>query len=289
MYEKGTMSNIGVPSYDTFPTIDADGNPRIQCQQIDIGPYEIEGLANKVDVNLVKDSFKACPENSVTLQSAHCGTAVTYQWQQETSPSVWSNLQTNTNQTANTKGKYRVVASQIACGTKDTAYAWIENFNSPTPNLGTDRNHNVNDSLTLNAGTYSSYVWNNTTTNATSKFPRGLKPTLATDTTIWVTVTDNNGCKASDTIKLTIFGNLNINILTQLNIQVYPNPSSDYLNITETQHIFFIRMLDNQGRLLFDQIENFEQVNLSQLPKGAYIMHIFTTKGKDIAIKIIKE
>ena len=61
------------------------------------------------------------------------------------------------------------------------------------------------------------------------------------------------------------------------------------MNITETQHIFFIRMLDNQGRLLFDQIENFEQVNLSQLPKGAYIMHIFTTKGKDIAIKIIKE
>jgi len=48
-------------------------------------------------------------------------------------------------------------------------------------------------------------------------------------------------------------------------------------------------MVDNQGRLLFDQIENFEQVNLSQLPKGAYIMHIFTTKGKDIAIKIIKD
>jgi len=48
-------------------------------------------------------------------------------------------------------------------------------------------------------------------------------------------------------------------------------------------------MLDHQGRLLFDQIENFEKVDISQLPVGSYLMHIFTTKGKDIAVQLIKE
>jgi len=283
MHEQGTMSNLNVPSYDTFPITDFDGNPRIQCKQIDIGPYEIEGLANVVDVTLSEDTLKVCPETNAIFKSNHCGTAVTYQWQQQNG-GTWSNLQTQTTQTVSQMGNYRVIAEQVACSTKDTAYGYFTNFPKPIPNLGADKSLNINDSLLFNPGSFSAYSWNNGSVKSTGK----LLPVKNGDTLIWVEVTDANGCKGRDSVKITVSGVKNIELLTKLNIQAYPNPTNNILNFTGSENIEAITVYDVKGSIKLTSNKNTNHIDLSSLPTGVYILAIQTKEGVG-SLRVVKE
>ena len=283
MHEQGTMSNLNVPSYDTFPITDFDGNPRIQCKQIDIGPYEIEGLANVVDVTLSEDTLKVCPETNAIFKSNHCGTAVTYQWQQQNG-GTWSNLQTQTTQTVSQMGNYRVIAEQVACSTKDTAYGYFTNFPKPIPNLGADKSLNINDSLLFNPGSFSAYSWNNGSVKSTGK----LLPVKNGDTLIWVEVTDANGCKGRDSVKITVSGVKNIELLSKLNIQAYPNPTNSILNFTGSENIEAITVYDVKGSVKLTSTKNTNHIDLSGLPMGIYILAIQTKEGVG-SLRVVKE
>jgi len=276
MHDLGTTNNFNLPFGDTFPTIDLAGSPRIQCEQIDIGPYEIEGLANQVDVKIPQDTVTVCPELNGEFISEHCGIAVTYQWQEETAPNSWSNLQTQPKQTVSETGNYRVVATQVACGTADTAYSLLENHPEPQPNLGADRNLDINDSLILDPGTFESYNWGTGETTPTLT----LKTRQNGDTTLWVSVIDNNGCVGRDSVTITVTGVHNVNILSQLGIQFYPNPTSQFLHIQNIEQVQKIEILSLQGQLMLSGIKNgTSSIDLSNLPNGVYIVNLETKLG----------
>lgn len=76
------------------------------------------------------------------------------------------------------------------------------------------------------------------------------------------------------------------------NIEVYPNPSTDYLNIKSNQIIekLNIQLFSIQGQLVFNSTnKNISEtrISLTELASGIYILHINSSKGS-ITKKIIK-
>lgn len=75
-------------------------------------------------------------------------------------------------------------------------------------------------------------------------------------------------------------------------ILVYPNPATDFVNITSpNEFITTLEIFDLRGRLLREELEseiNTTQVNIGHLKTGIYFLHIHTEAGI-ITKKLIKE
>ncbi len=73
----------------------------------------------------------------------------------------------------------------------------------PVVNLGNDTFICDNSSLTINAGSFARYVWSNSSTSQYATFDaKNLKPGK---NSIWIRVTDVNGCMDLDTISITLY------------------------------------------------------------------------------------
>ena len=65
-------------------------------------------------------------------------------------------------------------------------------------------------------------------------------------------------------------------------IKIYPNPFKNILNISASEEISSIQMIDLSGRLLVDKkitSEFTSQINISNIISGNYILIIKTTSG----------
>lgn len=70
-------------------------------------------------------------------------------------------------------------------------------------------------------------------------------------------------------------------------IQIYPNPASDYINISTTSTIQSVEMFDVLGKKV-KYLKNSNKVDARSLQSGIYIVKIYTDKG-NIAKKILVE
>jgi len=93
----------------------------------------------------------------------------------------------------NTPGNY-IVTVTGACGSI-TDQINVLNYPVPTPNLGPDVVTCHGNTVTLNPGTFAGYAWNTGVSTPTIN--------VTTGGTYRVTVTDDNGCHASDTVTFT--------------------------------------------------------------------------------------
>lgn len=106
----------------------------------------------------------------------------------------WNDGSSASSLTVSASGSYWVeVMDANGCKGRDTIQVTIHT--APNPNLGNDTAQ-CGGTVELNANSFSSYLWN---TNATSQ-----KITASTSGTYWVEVTGSNGCKARDSVKVTI-------------------------------------------------------------------------------------
>ena len=134
------------------------------------------------------------------------------------------------------------------------------------------------DTYTLDAGAgFSSYLWSDLTTTSQT-----YDVTLANMGTIFVVVTDGNGCLGVDTVFVDFI--LNVPTLNKASVNIYPNPAADYLNIDmegfNGQQVQVI-ITDMSGKQV---INNTLKVNGSQtstldvsnLPTGTYFIQIQT-------------
>ena len=73
-------------------------------------------------------------------------------------------------------------------------------------------------------------------------------------------------------------------------LRIYPNPVKDIINITLVNN-GKIEIFNTEGRLLksFDGYKGNNPYNVSDLPKGVYLLNIKFDNGKKISEKIIKE
>lgn len=98
-------------------------------------------------------------------------------------------------------GSYSLVLTD-ANGCSDTGSFTIDNTGAPTVELGNDRNICPGETIQLSAGAFSSYRWSTgAQTSSIIVFQSGLYS---------VTVTDANGCEASDEIRVTSDGSVQL-------------------------------------------------------------------------------
>ncbi len=77
-------------------------------------------------------------------------------------------------------------------------------------------------------------------------------------------------------------------MLKENELQIAPNPTSDYLQITSEVGIDRIELWDVQGKLLIQQQENTKEMNLAELAAGTYFLKTFAG-GKIWLNKILKQ
>ncbi len=202
-----TSPAINAGSTDTLymrlPKYDLAGNLRFYEGRIDIGCYEDNSGSAKVSIIKAPKNDSLC-ENSrpALLTLSALGKGVTYQWQQSSNGSSWTNtttkdsLKINNPLLANNTYLYRAIINGTC--DKDTSNpVSVIVKPAPKPNLGKDTALCKGTSLTLNSSENGTYLWHSNTTN------NAYSQTINNNQTWWLQVTAANGCKGRDSINIT--------------------------------------------------------------------------------------
>jgi len=79
----------------------------------------------------------------------------------------------------------------------------------------------------------------------------------------------------------------NENNLSKSDVKIYPNPAKDFINITSKQQINSIEILEQSGKRISESKDL--KINVSQLPKGVYILKIKFSNGSSSIQKLMKQ
>jgi len=122
-------------------------------------------------------------------------------------------------------------------------------------------------SSTIGGGTPSySYSWNNGDNSDNN--------TALCEGTYILTVTDNNGCILVDSVE--VLNTLSVSDIA-INTVVYPNPTTDFVNIVNaSNHPLHYSLFNNLGQLIMNGSSNESSIelDLSKYPKGLYLIHV---------------
>ncbi|WP_034057173.1 T9SS type A sorting domain-containing protein [Lacinutrix jangbogonensis] len=85
-------------------------------------------------------------------------------------------------------------------------------------------------------------------------------------------------------------GTLGVSSETLSEINIYPNPTSDYINIKtpNTIQIKSIILIDMNGKVVISSQNQIEKINISHLQQGVYLLQIHTDNGS-LSKRIIKK
>ena len=97
--------------------------------------------------------------------------------------------------------------------------------------------------------------------------------------TATVVVSFNSNGKVVEKSILVNTSTLGRDEFTKVHLSIYPNPVSDYLNISSEEQIIDVVIYDVNGRTLNTRINN-NQIDVSNFAKGFYIINIATDKAK---------
>lgn len=171
--------------------------------------------------------------------------------------------------------EYKVSAGN---GCFSTASANVTVNELPNFDLGADTNV-CNGPIDLDAGAgYATYMW-------TGNNP-GQTLTVDTAGTFTCTVTNGDGCEASDQIYVDDCASL-IENSQDLGIKIYPNPATHTLNISTDFSEYYYEIYDMRGMLVLKG--NKSTIHLSALETGLYVIKIEIDNSDFQAIKFIKK
>jgi len=75
-------------------------------------------------------------------------------------------------------------------------------------------------------------------------------------------------------------------------ISIYPNPSKEFVNIdvkSNSIEIYEVSIIDFQGRIICNNLNDFKTIDISKLSKGIYFVKVVSKNKTSITKKIIKE
>lgn len=84
-------------------------------------------------------------------------------------------------------------------------------------------------------------------------------------------------------------GFVGLNELNNTNIEFYPNPASNYLNINSDTEIIQVDIFNLTGQLVYGDINNQSRIDISHLQKGLYLVNIKDIEGQEITSKLTIE
>lgn len=215
-------------------------------------------------VNLGPD-MDFCDGDSVVLDAGGAGSSY-----------IWSDASTGQTTSVNSSATVYVdVVDTFGCASSDTIT--LTQHSIPTVNLGADTTICETGSVTLDAGAgFAAYDWSDGTTNQTNIIAGS---TLGTGVhTIVVTVTNSGGCEGMDDLVVTVDDCTNINELSTIAFDVYPNPALDNVNIAFNNSISAtINLLAMDGKLIQSFSCNGETskvLDLSNFSAGVYTLNV---------------
>jgi len=157
---------------------------------------------------------------------------------------LWSNGSSEPEYTTSAGGQVSVTVTDINnCEARDTVVLTI--LNNPALNLGNDTIICNDEGFLLNAGNFESYIWSTGENSGSITIYPGEQQ-------ISLTVTDDNGCEASDTLLISECG---ISILGEITNVFTPNGDSKHdkwiINGIELFPDAKIEVFDRWGRRVF--------------------------------------
>lgn len=105
--------------------------------------------------------------------------------------------------------------------------------------------------------------------------------------TVGIRTTDQSGLSMSKVFTIVVIDGVDpLSLTPEINIEIYPNPTSDYLYIQSETPVQSVQVLSLDGK----EIMNVERtrIDVSQLPKGAYLVRI-STDGVVLTKRLIKQ
>jgi len=85
-----------------------------------------------------------------------------------------------------------------------------------------------------------------------------------------------------------VYSSLSTNDVTKKNISIYPNPTSDVVNIKANQSVVKVNVYNLAGQQVFSRA-NASQINIQSLNKGVYLVEVILKDGQKIQTKLIKK
>ena len=248
----------------TVTGIDVNGCQNTAQVSITVNPLPIVNAGSTQNV---------CPGIQVTLTASG---ASTYVWD--------NNISNGQAFTPNASGIYTVIGTDLN-GCNDTAQVSVSIFPAPVVSLGNDTlvcEYNFPITINANGNQNFSYSWN---TGA-----QGQSLVVNAAGTFEVTMTDNNGCEASDDI--IIESDPCAGIIEQgMSIILYPNPFNENVQITSTESIDAqLEVYGSDGRIVYSTRMNGQHATLSlaNLARGNYMVKI-SHNGTTHVTKLVKQ
>ncbi len=224
----------------------------------------------------------AAPEFSLGNDTGYCDEVnVQLQGPANMDDYLWHNGSSNETFNATGPGTYYLtVTNSDDCSYTDTIH--IDEFTSPSITLGPDTAVIDGKSIELTPGTgYADYDWS---TGATTS-----SITVTDSGSYHVTVTDDNGCTDSDTVMVRLKPN-SIVYLNGVSYTLYPNPATDFLNISTEGNIVNSRveLFNVEGKMVYSTIakSNHIEINVSELPEGLYYLTL-TADNNSLNFKVM--
>jgi hypothetical protein len=93
--------------------------------------------------------------------------------------------------------------------------------------------------------------------------------------TAWVSLPDDVD-SSNDTLSITVTNNLSVADFVTSSFSVYPNPTTEHLNIDSHGTITELRLMDQSGRVLYHELPNTTSCKLSfeTIPAGTYVLQL---------------
>ena len=206
--------------------------------------------------------------------------ADTYSWSNG-STSATANLASATNTT------YTVTGTSNGCSASATVSVNVNA--SPDINLEEEYYLHTNNVIALSVSSGYTYLWNtNETTNTI--FVDGSQLGVGTYD-YWVKATDaSNGCITIDSTIVNVTWGVGFKDNNIAEINMYPNPTTNYLIITTNFDYFNYKIIDINGKIV-DEAEinsNVAKIDFTLFKKGTYIVKI-SNNNKIYMNKIINK
>jgi hypothetical protein len=225
---------------------------------------------NYVPINIISFGIP-CENNSFHLTMDTIPLNYSYYWTSPNSPNNY-----NDSIEANFSGNYNLYLTD----TNRCKYSYqttVNLFTQPIVSLGPDTTICLNDTVVLSAGNFVQYDWNTGDTSPSietfSQFP--------TTDTIFVIITDTNGCFNSDTISVNHVVCLGQDDLYNSGIMVSVFPNHLQIDLPSILPNTKFKLIDIFGRVIIDKdIHDDHFIDISNLHSGVYIYNMENYSGK---------
>ncbi|WP_066225436.1 T9SS type A sorting domain-containing protein [Formosa haliotis] len=206
---------------------------------------------------------------------------------------IWNTGETSKSITVSPKSTTTYSVEVANATSRATAEVTVNVYAMPIADAGSDQTILEGESVILTASGGASYLWN------TGQTTQSIEVSPSQTTLFSVEVSNEGGCASSDDVVVTVEslkdeGESLIPEKLDFEFSVYPNPTSDILNIkiAGLEHSSPVQIYDMSGKVLYNEVIESDgslmkkTIDLSSYPKGFYMLTLYRY-GRPISKKIV--